>query len=650
MKNLKVAFKLGLGFAAVLTLTAILALVSIATLNNLVGFSDDLDFANQIQQDVQHLEVLTFQLQQEMNVLNTSGQQGSQNHLDAIRQQFHTLNNNLPKFSQVVVSSADKALVNELTQGVTSFEQAFNQLLQAQTTIQTLVQESFTLDAAATRLINDLNNRLNGSSDQPILHVSPARALAGRSVAELSHYWNNLKFERRGVQLMGTNNLAAAETAYSNLDSRVNQLENSLSGIELNTLREIDTQLEAYIDNLRNMAKNSELEQQAAATQSQVYQRAVEILEALVDTGHTIMASNSHKATVTLISVTLLAIALGILISWGIMRSITHPLQRAVSIAQAIGNNDLSGKGVEARKDEFGQLLNAMDKSRADLRQALHEVDGFTKQLAAAAEELSAVTAQTSAGVNSQREETEQVATAMNEMTATVQEVAKNAEQTAVVIDTANTRAIQGDQVLQEALDANNRLTTQVQQTSEAMHNLNEDSNNISTVLTVINGIAEQTNLLALNAAIEAARAGDAGRGFAVVADEVRGLAQRTQESTSQIEELIAKLQTGSGKAVHMMASSRSLADATLELVNKASHELKAIVSVVAEVQAMGAQIATAAEEQSLVAEEINRSVTNVNAIADQSASATEETSAASAELARLGQELQSLVGRFKLA
>ncbi|WP_371921502.1 methyl-accepting chemotaxis protein [Pseudomonas sp. C27(2019)] len=181
------------------------------------------------------------------------------------------------------------------------------------------------------------------------------------------------------------------------------------------------------------------------------------------------------------------------------------------------------------------------------------------------------------------------------------------------------------------------------------MHRLNEDSKNISAVLTVINGLADQTNLLALNAAIEAARAGEAGRGFAVVADEVRNLAHRTQESTSQIEDLIDSLQKGSGNAVAMMDSSRTLADSTLELVQEAYNELQAIARVVLEMQAMGAQIATAAEEQSLVAEEINRNVVNVNSAADQSAAAAEETAASSLELARLGQELHSLVVRFKI-
>ncbi|MFB1011345.1 MAG: methyl-accepting chemotaxis protein, partial [Thiopseudomonas sp.] len=286
---------------------------------------------------------------------------------------------------------------------------------------------------------------------------------------------------------------------------------------------------------------------------------------------------------------------------------------------------------------------------RSNLREALTDVNGVTTQLAAAAEELSVVTGQTSSGVNAQRVETEQVATAMNEMAATVQEVAQNSEEAAQAAQKADDQAQSGHKVLRTALEAIRHLSSDVQQSTQAMHRLNENSANISTVLTVINGIAEQTNLLALNAAIEAARAGEAGRGFAVVADEVRGLAQRTQESTAQIEDLIATLQKGAQDAVHMMDSSSQLAENTLELAHQADDELSAITRTVSEIQAMNMQIATAAEEQSSVAEEINRSVINVNTIADQSASAVEEMAASSADLARLGQSLQDLVSRFRV-
>ena len=161
-------------------------------------------------------------------------------------------------------------------------------------------------------------------------------------------------------------------------------------------------------------------------------------------------------------------------------------------------------------------------------------------------------------------------------------------------------------------------------------------------MLTVINGIAEQTNLLALNAAIEAARAGDAGRGFAVVADEVRSLAQRTQQSTAQIEELIGNLQKGALHASSLMDSSRGLADETVSLARDVGEELQAITRTISTIQAMNPQIATASEEQSSVAEDINRSVLSVRDVADQSAAAAQQTAASTVQLARLGGELQA--------
>jgi methyl-accepting chemotaxis protein len=358
------------------------------------------------------------------------------------------------------------------------------------------------------------------------------------------------------------------------------------------------------------------------------------------------VASNAKTTSITL---TLVAIILGSLIGLVIVKQITQPLNQAVLIAQAIGNRDMTGNGVEQRSDEFGTLLKALDQTRNNLNEALGEVNGITTQLAAAAEELSVVTHQTSTGVNNQRIETEQVATAMNEMSATVHEVAQNSEEAAAAAQKADRQAQTGNQALQVALADINKLSQDVNTSAEAIQRLNQDSSSIGTVLTVINSIAEQTNLLALNAAIEAARAGEAGRGFAVVADEVRNLAHRTQESIAQIEQLIANLQQGSKNAVDMMDSSRSLASLTLEHALLAGEELEAITRTVSEIQAMNIQIATAAEEQSAVAEEINASIVNVNNIADQSAAAVEEASASSAELARLGQSLQSLVARFKI-
>ncbi|MGE6528019.1 methyl-accepting chemotaxis protein [Pseudomonas sp. NPDC077382] len=259
------------------------------------------------------------------------------------------------------------------------------------------------------------------------------------------------------------------------------------------------------------------------------------------------------------------------------------------------------------------------------------------------------MTEQTSAGVSSQRQETDQVATAMHEMTATVQEVARNAEEASSAAQRADQQAAKGNTVVQRALSQIDRLSSEVTLSAEAMTQLNQETDGISTVLTVINGIAEQTNLLALNAAIEAARAGEAGRGFAVVADEVRGLAQRTQQSTAQIEALIATLQKGARTASGMMDSSSTLARDTVILAREVGTELQAITETVSVIQAMNQQIATAAEQQSSVTDEINRSVLSVRDVADQSAEAARETAASTARLAQLGGELQTMIGRFKV-
>ncbi|WP_414704361.1 methyl-accepting chemotaxis protein [Pseudomonas sp. UBA4194] len=274
--------------------------------------------------------------------------------------------------------------------------------------------------------------------------------------------------------------------------------------------------------------------------------------------------------------------------------------------------------------------------------------DGVT-QLASAAEELSAVTEQTSAGVNAQKVETDQVATAMNEMAATVQEVARNAEEASEAAVAADQQAREGDRMVNQAVAQIERLAAEVVHSTDAMALLKQESDKIGGVLDVIKSVAQQTNLLALNAAIEAARAGEAGRGFAVVADEVRSLAQRTQQSTEEIEGLIASLQSGTHQVASAMDSSRQMTDSTVLLTRQAGESLAGITRTVSTIQAMNQQIASAAEQQGAVAEEINRSVSNVRDVSEQTAAASEETAASSVELARLGGHLQGLVGKFRV-
>ncbi|MGH8433046.1 MAG: methyl-accepting chemotaxis protein [Pseudomonas sp.] len=270
-------------------------------------------------------------------------------------------------------------------------------------------------------------------------------------------------------------------------------------------------------------------------------------------------------------------------------------------------------------------------------------------RIASSARSLSTVTEQTNAEVANQKEETEQVATAMNQMAATVHDVARNAEEAAGAAQTADAKVANGQDVVRKTMARIEQLSASSGSASQSIQNLSLEIQNIGSVLGVIKSVAEQTNLLALNAAIEAARAGEQGRGFAVVADEVRALAKRTQQSTAEIERLVAALQQGAQSSVTQIQSSSALVELTVSDALQTESALGSIALAVSVIHQMNQQIAAAAEQQSSVAEEINRSVTNIRSSADQSSLAMEGTAASSIELATLSNELQGMVGHFRL-
>ncbi|WP_431191589.1 methyl-accepting chemotaxis protein [Pseudomonas fluorescens] len=271
------------------------------------------------------------------------------------------------------------------------------------------------------------------------------------------------------------------------------------------------------------------------------------------------------------------------------------------------------------------------------------------EQLASSAHSLSSVTEQTTAEVSNQKDETEQVATAMNQMTATVHDVARNAEQAAQAAQTADAKVDSGQQVVRMSLQRIELLATSSNSASASIESLSAQIQNIGTVLSVIQSVAEQTNLLALNAAIEAARAGEQGRGFAVVADEVRALAKRTQQSTEEIERLVSTLRSSAQSSVQQIQQSGELVKLAVSDALETEGALGSIAAAVSLIQQMNQQIAAAAEEQSSVAEEINRSVTSIRVSADHSALSMQGNAASSIQLAQLGAQLKGMVGHFRL-
>ncbi|WP_372240751.1 MULTISPECIES: methyl-accepting chemotaxis protein [Pseudomonas] len=359
-------------------------------------------------------------------------------------------------------------------------------------------------------------------------------------------------------------------------------------------------------------------------------------------------ASQYDTAFTLVIGLLVAATVLTLLCAFLLTRSIVKPIDEALKAAEQVADGDLTQVIRAEGNDEAARLLRAMARMQDKLRDTLQLIAGSATQLASAAEELNCVTDESARGLQQQNNEIEQAATAVTEMTSAVEEVARNAVSTSEASSEASRSAGDGRDLVLETVGAIERMSSDVQATATLVTRLASQSRDIGKVLDVIRGLADQTNLLALNAAIEAARAGEAGRGFAVVADEVRALAHRTQQSTSEIERMIASIQGGTEEAVTSMRTSTERAESTLNIARGAGLALDSIASAVAQINERNLVIASAAEEQAQVAREVDRNLVNINDLSVQSATGAHQTSVASADLSRLAVDLNGLVARFR--
>ncbi|ODN66061.1 methyl-accepting chemotaxis protein [Methylophaga muralis] len=326
--------------------------------------------------------------------------------------------------------------------------------------------------------------------------------------------------------------------------------------------------------------------------------------------------------------------------------------KRATTLVNGIQNikkGDLTQKVAISGKSDFSWMAFELDSARKNVANLVHTLIGGVSQLNTATQNMAAISKETVSGVLKQQEETDQVATAMNEMTASVQEVARTATNAAEAARNADNEAKAGKQVVLETMRSIDTLASEVEKAAVTLSELEADIGNIGAIVDVIRGITEQTNLLALNAAIEAARAGEHGRGFAVVADEVRTLAARTQSSTHEIEEMVERLQQGARAAVKVMNESRESAKTSVQKAASAGSALDSITAMISTMDEMSTQISNAANEQSSVAEDINRGIVNISQIADHTADGARATSEAVDTLSSLSAQLQDASSKFKV-
>jgi len=374
-----------------------------------------------------------------------------------------------------------------------------------------------------------------------------------------------------------------------------------------------------------------------------------ELLAQLEQDQASLITEDNQRAYRQMTLITLLALCLGIGACLVIRQLILFPLRQTVLLANRVSEGNLTGGDTQITgKDELGQLLRTVNGMLVSLRNLVGRIGNGITDLNSTADSLVQVMEHNRSGLEQQRSETELAVMSVQQMSATAHEVARNASQASDAVVIADGFAREGDSLVKQVTDQAERLALEMTGCASVMETLLQECNLIGGVLSVIKSVAEQTNLLALNAAIEAARAGEHGRGFAVVADEVRGLARRTQSSTSEIEALIERLCGAAQQAAERLHKSRDLTDESVILAGQASSALVRITQAVSSIEQMNEQIAAAAEQQSVLAEQVNQSMARVRAVGEQSARQSQELQASTLGLQEIGGELGIAVGHFR--
>lgn len=456
---------------------------------------------------------------------------------------------------------------------------------------------------------------------------------------DLTNFYNSLKSDAEKMQDPLINNDAA--DINEDLSTAINEIDQFL-----NTLYELkNNQVAANTDATNKLAaskKDIKAANKVLSTQVDLANKTATDIAKLVNE----KVSSGNFQTIAILIISILVAGFVAIIT---LKSITGPLDKVNEILKVVASGDLTKKLDESGKDEFALLAKNCNQLIDSLRHVIDGIISRSAQLASAAEQTSAVTAQSTSAIEEQRHQVSQAASATTEMSSTSQTVLSSANDALGEIKQADDEAKRVKAISEDNKVIIQSLANEVESAAQVINQLQQDSSSIGTILDVIRGIAEQTNLLALNAAIEAARAGEQGRGFAVVADEVRTLASRTQESTQEIQKMIEALQTGAEKAVSVMDNGRKQAGDCVQQTEKASLALDTITHAVHEAYDRSSQIATSAEEQSVVAHEISENLESIVAIAEQTSAGSKQTAESSSEVAKLSEELQQSVKEFKV-
>ncbi|MBD9678908.1 HAMP domain-containing protein [Pseudomonas sp. PDM18] len=643
LADMGTAKKLAIGFGLVLLLTALVAVIGVTSLRSISQRFDLLGDMSTINR-----ELLEMRQSEKDFVIDAS---------DASAKRLREHAGNLGEaVARLKAQPEEAAAMARVEQGVADYLAAFASFEKSSKS------RRLSLDAA-TWSVNGASNSLDilqsSLADDGAYELKDSQGQKGEELLQQAAQVSQLY----RLVLQGLNEARSRMEAGGEEKAEGGRIKSAAEALELSAklqeaitdptyvsvLKDVITNINAFVEKLDEYTASLEQEKQVHA---QMNDRAALVMQQVDDAyaaQRAAMQSQLRTNTLLIVASAALALLVGALASMLITWMIVRPLRQVIGMARRIAEGDLSVSIEVRRKDEVGQLMGAVGSMADSLRGIVSRLSDGVGQITASAQALSSITERTQHGVNSQKAETDQVATAMNQMAATVHDVARNAEEAASSAEQADGKVASGQDVVRQTLGRIEQLADAVRAATQSIEQLGRESQSIGSVLDVIKNVAEQTNLLALNAAIEAARAGEQGRGFAVVADEVRALARRTQQSTAEIETLIAALQNGATTSVQRMQRSHALVEMTVGDAVQTEAALGTIASAVAVIHQMNQQIAAASEQQSAVAEEISRSVSSIRGIADESAQAMESTASSSVELAQLSRELQGLVGQFRL-
>ncbi|MGG2018914.1 methyl-accepting chemotaxis protein [Pseudomonas sp. S8] len=634
--NIKVSRKLGAGFGVLLLAVGAVAFIGYNSSNVLVDRLDTTRLIGTLNDASQDMRLSEKQYEAAADAAFA----------EAYQSRLTVLQGLIAKALQTLTRAENQQALKRLQDTTLAYDQQVKRLVEADKATSDALKP---LGAMSDKYAETFNRLFESATASALASVDSARVADLRTVADLRNGMTMFRLmlrryiavpsEANKKVLLDTTDafLADMSKARSGLPAALSsQLEETQAGIR--RYREVLVEVAALFEQKQSLRQ--QVDQQSQAMDS--------IMTGLMDTQQRLARDDQHRAFIQIAVLTVLALVVGLLAAVLISRQITGPLALTVELARRIAKGDLTVQAKSSRKDELGDLQNAMQDMAQSLNTLVQGIGNGVTHISTSAEKLSAMSEQTSAGVRQQKVEVDQVATAMHEMASTVQEVARNTTDASAAATLADQQARHGSAVVKQATVQISELSVAIEDLGAAMNVLSQDSEQIGKVIDVIKAVAEQTNLLALNAAIEAARAGEQGRGFAVVADEVRSLAQRTQDSTKEIEALIVTLQQGTQAASTLMTSSRERTLDTVVLAQKAEQAITEINQSIGTIQQMSLQISAAAEQQSAVADEINRSIVSVRDVADQSAVASEESAAATLELASLGQDLQRMTAHFR--